>query len=100
MAARDYTDMWAAGRLVLLGKLDTLFDIEAFNAALRSMFELKDAKGASVDLFFGPTAPEGKDKFWLQTLPDRGWFTYFRIYGPEQTAFDGGWKPGDFERVG
>jgi hypothetical protein len=28
-----------------------------------------------------------------------GWFVYFRIYGPEQAAFDGTWKPGDFEQV-
>jgi hypothetical protein len=28
-----------------------------------------------------------------------GWFAYFRIYGPEQAAFDGSWKPGDFEAV-
>jgi hypothetical protein len=27
----------------------------------------------------------------------KGWFVYFRIYGPEQPAFDGSWKPGDFE---
>jgi hypothetical protein len=29
----------------------------------------------------------------------KGWFTYFRIYGPEAPAFDGSWKPGDFEEV-
>jgi hypothetical protein len=38
MAARDYTDMWAAGHLVALGSGDTLFDLTAFNVALRSMF--------------------------------------------------------------
>ena len=38
MAARDYSDMWAAGRLVALGKTRALFDIEIFNAELRSMF--------------------------------------------------------------
>jgi Glycosyltransferase family 87 len=38
MAARDYTDMWAAGHLVALGKGGTLFDLAAFNAALHSMF--------------------------------------------------------------
>jgi len=26
-------------------------------------------------------------------------FSYFRIYGPEQRAFYGSWKPGDFEEV-
>ncbi|WP_413229928.1 hypothetical protein [Kitasatospora purpeofusca] len=30
-------------------------------------------------------------------MPGRGWFSCFRIYGPQQPAFDGTWKPGDFE---
>ncbi len=68
-------------------------------AALRSMFELKDAKGAAVDLYFGPKAPAGHESQWIQTSPGRGWFVYFRIYGPEAPAFDGSWKPGDFEEV-
>lgn len=66
-------------------------------AALRSMAELKDVAGSSVDLYFGPRAPTGQEARWVQTLPGRGWFTYFRIYGPEQAAFDATWKPGDFE---
>jgi len=68
-------------------------------AALRSMFELKEYTGASVDLYFGPKAPAGKENAWIQTLPGKGWFSYFRIYGPEGPAFDGTWKPGDFEEV-
>lgn len=68
-------------------------------AALRSMFELKDKTGSSIDLFFGPTAPAGKKGVWIKTIPNKGWFTYFRIYGPEAPAFDGSWKPGDFEEV-
>jgi len=68
-------------------------------AALRSMFELKDKTGASIDLYFGPSAPVGKDGVWIKTIPGKGWFSYFRIYGPEHPAFDGSWKPGDFEEV-
>lgn len=69
-------------------------------AALRSMFELKDfEKDSSIDLYFGPTAPAGKEKQWIKTIPGKGWFVYIRIYGPEQAAFDGSWKPGDFEEV-
>jgi hypothetical protein len=67
-------------------------------AALRSLFELKDLDDAkSVDLYFGPTAPAGHENRWIKTIPGKGWFTYFRIYGPEKPAFDGSWKPGDFE---
>jgi hypothetical protein len=69
-------------------------------AALRSLFELKDVlKTAPTDLYFGPTAPSGKEGQWIKTIAGKGWFVYFRIYGPEQPAFDGTWKPGDFEEV-
>ncbi len=68
-------------------------------AALRSLFELKDAKGKYVDLYFGPNAPKGKEGQWIKTIPGKGWFTYFRVYGPTDDAFNGKWKPGDFEEV-
>jgi hypothetical protein len=68
-------------------------------AALRSLFELKDVSGSSADLYFGPTAPAGHEDQWIQTIPGKGWFVYFRIYGPQGPAFDGSWKPGDFEEV-
>src|SRR6516162_3308013 len=58
-------------------------------AALRSLFELKDTGDAkSIDLYFGPKAPSGQEGRWVETIPGRGWFTYFRIYGPEGPAFD------------
>ena len=73
---------------------------DTYKAALRSMFELKDTSNASsVDLYFAPTAPAGHEGQWIKTNPGKGWFTYFRVYGPEQAAFDGRWKPGDFEEV-
>jgi hypothetical protein len=70
-------------------------------AALRSLFELKDAAagGTPAELYFGPTAPAGKEARWIKTIPGKSWFTYFRIYGPEPPAFDGSWEPGDFEEV-
>ena len=68
-------------------------------AALRSLFELKNVSGNTAELHFGPTPPKGKEAQWIQTIPGKGWFAYFRIYGPEKPAFDGAWKPGDFETV-
>ncbi|KRG46373.1 hypothetical protein ARC20_05635 [Stenotrophomonas panacihumi] len=72
---------------------------EQDRAALRSMFEVKDATGTSVDLFFGPKAPAGEEAHWIQTTPGQGWFVYFRVYGPETQAFNGQWKPSDFVEV-
>ena len=49
----------------------------------------------SVDLFFGPTAPEDKESNWVQTIPGQHWFSYFRFYGPLEAYFDRSWKLGD-----
>ncbi|MFV8256207.1 DUF1254 domain-containing protein [Bdellovibrio bacteriovorus] len=69
-------------------------------SSLRSLVELADLKGAkSVDLFFGPQAPAGKEAHWVKTSPGKTWFAYFRIYGPEKAAFDNTWKPGDFVQI-
>ena len=53
-----------------------------------------------MDLYFGPQAPEGADGRWIKTIPGKGWFVYFRIYGPSEPAFDGSWQLPDFEVVG
>jgi hypothetical protein len=68
-------------------------------AALRSLFELADVSGDAIDLFFGPTAPHGHEDRWIQTTPGKSWFAYFRIYGPQNGAFNGDWRPGDFTRT-
>jgi hypothetical protein len=83
----------------------TVYDLETRSqiqtaqnkAALRSLFELANLSGDSVELFFGPENSAHAGKPWIQTLPGRGWFTYFRIYGPQAAAFDGTWKPGDID---
>lgn len=49
----------------------------------------------SIDLFFGPTAPAGHESNWIQTIPGRHWFSYFRFYGPLEPYFDRSWKLGD-----
>jgi hypothetical protein len=69
-------------------------------AALRSLFELKEiSTWEPTELYFALQAPAGKEKTWIKTVPGKGWFVYFRVYVPEKAAFDGSWKPGDFERV-
>jgi hypothetical protein len=69
-------------------------------AALRSLVELKDVpKTGATELYFGPSAPAGREGQWIKTIPGKGWFVYLRLYGPEGPAFNGEWKPGDFEEV-
>ncbi len=53
----------------------------------------------SVDLYFGPTAPAGKEANWIQTVAGKGWFVLLRLYGPLEPWFDQTWRPGEFELV-
>jgi hypothetical protein len=53
----------------------------------------------SVDVWFGPEAPEGREPNWVQTLPGKGWNTLLRLYGPEEPWFDKTWRPGEIEMV-
>jgi hypothetical protein len=69
-------------------------------AALRSLHELAEAPSDSpVRLHFGPFAPDDAEAAgrWIKTVPGKGWFVFFRIYGPEAPAFDGTWQLPDFE---
>jgi hypothetical protein len=50
----------------------------------------------SVDVFFGPRAPVGKENNWVQTIPGKGWNTLLRLYGPLNPWFDKTWQPGEF----
>ncbi len=51
----------------------------------------------SVDVFFGPNPPSGKEKNWVQTIPGKGWNTLLRLYGPLEPWFDKTWRPGEIE---
>lgn len=53
----------------------------------------------SVDVYFGPNPPKGKENNWVQTVPGKGWNTLLRLYGPLQPWFDKTWRPGEIELV-
>lgn len=73
---------------------------ELGKAALRSLFELKDVPTTQpTELYFGPNAPAGQERYWIKTIRGKGWFAYVRIYGPEKPAFDGSWRPDDFKQI-
>jgi len=57
----------------------------------------KTNSDGSVDVYFGPRAPEGKEKNWVQTIPGKGWFMILRLYGPLEAWFDKSWRPGEIE---
>jgi hypothetical protein len=53
----------------------------------------------SYDVYLGPKAPPGKENQWIKTIPGKGFFVWFRVYGPEAPAFDGTWKLNDIVEV-
>jgi len=58
----------------------------------------RNADGA-VDIYIGAKPPADKESNWVQTVPGRGWFPFFRFYGPDQPLFDKTWKLPDIEKV-
>ncbi len=53
----------------------------------------------SVDLYFAPTAPEGKESNWIQTVDGKAWYAILRLYGPLEPWFDKSWQPGEVDLV-
>jgi hypothetical protein len=54
----------------------------------------------SIDLFFGPTQPEGvADTNWIQTVEGRDFMVAVRLYGTEIDFFDQTWQPDDVVKL-
>ncbi len=53
----------------------------------------------SVDVYFGPEAPKGKESNWIQTIPGKGWNTILRLYGPLEPWYQKTWRPGEIKLV-
>ena len=61
--------------------------------------QLQINKDGSVDIYFGPKPPKGKESNWLPTDPKRRFFLLARFYGPEAALFDGSFELNDIELV-
>jgi hypothetical protein len=53
----------------------------------------------SIDVYFGPKAPAGKESNWVQTVPGKGWNVVLRMYGALEPWFNKTWRPGEIELV-
>ena len=85
--------------------------VTAYNPVSRSLLEsdgpitvssLGDPEvneDGSVDIYFGATAPEGKEKNWIKPDPAMGFFVVFRFYGPLEGYIEKTWVLNDFERL-
>lgn len=77
----------------------SLIDNGEANSTRNSNMELQTNSDGSIDLYLGPNPPEGKEENWVRTLPGKGFFLYFRFYGPLEPFYDKTWRPGDVVRV-
>lgn len=115
--AKDVTGAWLDGgrtyRLTLPPSIPAknFWAVDLYDTQTRSLLEtdnlypslasvngtVQTHEDGSVDLWFGPTAPEGKEPNWIQTVPDKSWFAMLRLYGPLEAWFDKSWRPGEIE---
>lgn len=69
-------------------------------AAISSYDKLLKFNGdGTIELYFGPKAPAGKETNWVDTSASKGWFAWFRFYAPTEAFFDKSWQLPDFELV-
>jgi hypothetical protein len=85
----------------------TVYDREA-HALIKNMSRASRASNAaevhrntngSIDIYFGPSAPAGRQSNWVPTDPTRQFELLFRLYGPTKPLFDKTWVLPDVERV-
>jgi hypothetical protein len=60
---------------------------------------LQRNEDGSIDLYFAPKAPAGKESNWVPTSADGKFEVLFRLYGPEKPLFDKTWKLPDIEKT-
>jgi hypothetical protein len=54
----------------------------------------------STTIYFSPKQPDGvKRGNWIQTDPNKGWFTILRLYSPLEPFFTKKWRPSEIELV-
>jgi hypothetical protein len=60
--------------------------------------ELQKNQDGSIDIYFGPSAPAGKEANWVPTDPARKFELMARFYAPKKEFFDKVWKLSDVEK--
>jgi hypothetical protein len=77
----------------------SMIDTDQQLAGLSSYTNLKKNVDGSIDLYCGPTAPQGFESNWIKTIPGQGFFAMFRLYNPLAPVYDGSWKLPDIEEM-
>lgn len=61
--------------------------------------DYKKNEDGSIDIYFGPEAPEGFENNWIETTQGKSWFTVLRVYGPTEEWLNRNWRLGEIELV-
>ena len=78
--------------------LDTAaFIRDAPSIEINSYQDIQKNPDGSVDVYFAPKSPAGKQSNWIYTEPGKHWVAAFRFYGPEPAIHDKSWTMGDIE---
>jgi hypothetical protein len=56
---------------------------------------IKINEDGTVDVYFGPKSPEGKEANWVPTIPGKDYFLWFRFYQPTAPLFKKEWVLND-----
>lgn len=60
---------------------------------------LQTNSDGTTDIYFGPSAPQGKESNWMPTKPGERFEALFRFYGPGKAVFDKSWSLPDIEKL-
>jgi hypothetical protein len=88
-------DFWSI--ILYSTRTRSILDTEKFS--LSSKDKLQINRDGSVDLYFSPLSPAGKDSNWLATRPGEKFYAGVRLYGPTPALEKKAWTLGDFEEV-
>jgi hypothetical protein len=80
-------------------KMRTLIKTDLKKPTVGSIQGFDENSDGSISIYIGPDAPEGKERNWIKTIPEQGWFPYFRFYSPTEPFFDGTWVLPDIEKA-
>ncbi len=70
---------------------------ESVGRATPNLADMNANDDGSVDVYFAPNAPDGRQSNWIPTGED--FFLLFRLYGPREGWIESGWKLPDVEKI-
>jgi hypothetical protein len=99
-ASGSYLDGSRTYKVTLPGPIPTknFWSFTVYDNHTRSLLATNQ-KLAGLDSTFGPKAPVGHERNWVQTWPGKGYNVALRLYGPLEPWFTKTWRPGDLEEV-